>query len=84
MAASEVVGGVFLAADELLRVEELAVGPGADLVDDGGLQIHEHGAGHVLAGAGLAEERVEGVVASADRLVTRHLAVRLPNQNQIQ
>ena len=31
----------------------------------------------VLAGAGLAEEGVEGVVAAADGLVRGHLAVRL-------
>ena len=32
---------------------------------------------HVLAGARLAEERVERIVATADRLVRRHLTVRL-------
>ena len=32
MATGEVVGGVLLAGDELLRVEELAVGTGADLL----------------------------------------------------
>lgn len=53
VAASEVVGCVLLAGDELLGVEELAVGAGADLVDDGGLQIDEDGARDVLAGAGL-------------------------------
>jgi hypothetical protein len=35
----------------------------------------------VLAGAGLGEEGVERVVAAADRLVRRHLAVRLRKQD---
>lgn len=41
------------------------------------LQIEEHAAGHVLAGASLREEGVEGVVAAADGLVRGHLPVRL-------
>jgi hypothetical protein len=77
VAARVVVRGVLLARDELLRVVELAVRADADLVDDRGLEVDEDGAGDVLAGAGLGEERVEGVVAAADRLVRRHLAVRL-------
>ena len=77
VAAGVVVGGVLLAGDELLRVVELAVGAGADLVDHGRLQVDEDGARDVLAGAGLGEEGVEGVVAAADGLVGRHLAVRL-------
>ena len=77
MATGEVVGGVLLAGDELLGVEELAVGARADLVDDGRLQVHHDGAGHVLAGAGLGEEGVEGVVAATDGLVGGHLTVRL-------
>lgn len=39
--------------------------------------INEHGAGHVLAGTSLGEEGVEGIVAAADGLVRRHLAVGL-------
>ena len=56
---------------------ELAVGAGADLVDDGGLEVDEDGARHVLARAGLGEEGVERVVAAADGLVRGHLAVGL-------
>ena len=77
MAASEVVGRVLLAGDQLLRVEQLAVRAGADLIDDRRLQIDEHAAGHVLASASLREEGVERVIAAADRLVGRHLAIRL-------
>ena len=68
MAAGVVVRRVLFAGDELLRVVELVVGAGADLVDHGGLEVDVHGAGDVLAGAGLRED-VEGVVAAADRLV---------------
>jgi hypothetical protein len=77
VATGVVVGGVLLAGDELLGVEELAVGAGADLVDHGGLEVDEHGTGHVLAGASLGEEGVEGVIAAANGLVGGHLAVRL-------
>ena len=38
VATGEVVGGILLATDELLRVEQLAVGAGADLVNHSGLQ----------------------------------------------
>ena len=45
--------------------------------DDSGLEIDKDGPGHVFAGAGLAEERVEAVVATAQNLVGGHLAVGL-------
>ena len=45
--------------------------------DHGGLEVDEHSARHVLSGAGLGEEGVEGVVAAADRLVGGHLSVGL-------
>mmetsp|Transcript_6690 Transcript_6690/g.10578 ORF Transcript_6690/g.10578 Transcript_6690/m.10578 type:complete len:279 (+) Transcript_6690:660-1496(+) len=77
VATGEVVGGILLAGDELLRVEELAVGSGTDLVDHGGLEVDEDTAGHVLASTSLREEGVEGIVSSADGLVGGHLAVRL-------
>jgi hypothetical protein len=37
-----VVGGVFLAGDQLLGVEELTVGAESDLVDDGRLEVDEN------------------------------------------
>ena len=73
----EVVGGVLLAGDQLLGVEELMVGAGADLVDHGGLEVEEDAAGHVLAGTSLGEEGVEGIVATTDGLVGGHLAIGL-------
>ncbi|GIX61833.1 uncharacterized protein BcabD6B2_12680 [Babesia caballi] len=74
--ACEVVGGVLLARDELLGVEEVAVGTGPDLVDHGRLQVDEHAPGHVLPGSGLTEERRERIVA-LDLLVGGHVPIRL-------
>ena len=53
VATGVVVGGVLLAGDELLRVEQLAVGAGADLVDYRRLEVDVDGARNVLASAGL-------------------------------
>jgi hypothetical protein len=58
-------------------MEELAVGAGTDFVDDGGLEINEHAARHVLSSAGLRKECVESVVTSTDSLIGRHLAIGL-------
>merc|ERR1719326_1234531 len=77
VAAGEVVGGILLTGDQLLRVEELAVGTRADLIDHGRLQVDEHRARDVLASTSLREERVERIVTATDRLVRRHLAIRL-------
>jgi hypothetical protein len=72
-----VVGSIFLAGDQLFRVEQLTVGSGADLIDDGGLEVDEDGTGDVLASTSLGEEGVEGIITTADGLVRGHLAVRL-------
>ena len=62
MAAGVVVGSILPAADQLLGVEELTVGAGADLVDDGRLEVDEDGARDVLSATGLSEEGAEGVI----------------------
>jgi len=46
-----VVGGILLAGDESLWVEESAVCASADLVDDIGLEVYVERAGNILAGA---------------------------------
>ena len=46
VAAGEVVGGILLTGDQLLRVEELAVGTRADLIDHGRLQVDLRNSGH--------------------------------------
>ena len=63
VAASVVVGCILLSGDELFRVEELSVGSGPDLVDDGRFEVDEDGPGHVLAGAGLGEKGGERVIS---------------------
>ncbi len=73
----EVVSGIFFTRDELLGVEELSVGTGTDLIDDGRLEIEEDSAGDVLASTSLGEEGVESVVATTDGLVGGHLTVWL-------
>jgi len=73
----EVVGGIFLTRDQLFRVEQLTVGSGAHLIDDGGLQIDKDGSGHVLSGTSLREEGVEGIITSTDRLIGGHLTIGL-------
>jgi len=73
----EVVSGIFLARNQLLRVEQLAVGTSANLIDDSGLKVHHHAARHVLASAGFREEGVEGIITATDGLIGGHLAIRL-------
>lgn len=60
MTAGIVVGRILLAADEELRVEELAVAAGADFVDRGRIEVDEDGARDVFAVARLGEEGLEG------------------------
>ena len=72
-----VVGGVLLASDQLLGVEELSVRPHPHLVHHGGLQVHQHRPGHMLPGAGLREEGVEAVVSLANAGISGHHTIRL-------
>lgn len=58
-------------------MEQLAVGSSSDFINHSGLQIQEHGTGHVLASTSLREEGVEGVISISNRLVGGHLSIRL-------
>ena len=62
VATGVVVRGVLLASDHLLRVEQAAVGAGADLVDNVWLEIAVDGAGDIFALARLGEEGREALV----------------------
>jgi len=73
----EVVGGILLTRDELLRVEELSVGSGSDLIDNGGLEIEEDASGDVLTSTSLGEEGVESIITTTDGLVRWHLTIGL-------
>ncbi|KAB1256461.1 hypothetical protein Cadr_000027387 [Camelus dromedarius] len=72
-----VTGSIFFACDELLRVEELAVGASANFINGCGFLVYEHCPGHMLASTCLTEEGVEGVISSPNGLVTWHLAIGL-------
>jgi hypothetical protein len=58
VATGIVVGGILLAADQILGVEKLAVVASADLIDRGGVEINEDGPGDVFPVVGLGEEGV--------------------------
>lgn len=58
-------------------MEQLAVGASADLIDDGGLEVEEDGAGDVLASTSLGEEGVVSVILDTDGLVGGHSSIGL-------
>ena len=89
MTPSVVVGCVLLPRDHVLGVEQVPVSSGSHLrkktiivhsppchlVDHGGLEVNEDCSGDVFAGRGFREERVEGVVGDAHRVVGGHLTI---------
>ena len=77
MSSGEVVGSIFFTGDELLWVEQLSVGSGSDLIDNGWLEIEEDSSWDVLTSTGLGEEGVEGIVTTTDGFIGWHLTVRL-------
>jgi hypothetical protein len=77
MTTREVVSGILLSRDELLRMEQLTVHAGANLIDHGGLQIKENSTRNMLPCAGLREKRVEGIITTSSSLITGHLSIRL-------
>jgi hypothetical protein len=62
MSSGEVVGSIFFTGDELLWMEELSVGSGSDLIDNGWLEIEEDGSWDVLTSTSLGEEGVENII----------------------
>lgn len=77
MTTGKIVGRIFLATDQLLRVEKLAICASADLIHHSRLQIQKHGTRNMFPGACFAEEGVECVVSATYRLVTWHLPIGL-------
>ena len=77
MATSVVVGSIFLAADDLFGVVQLRVLSSPDFVTNGRFQVDEDGTGDMLSGRRFGKERVERVVGLSDRLVGRHVAIRV-------
>jgi hypothetical protein len=72
-----VVGGIFLSGDELLRMVKLSVGTSADLINHTRLKIKVHSTWYVFASTCLRKKGVEGVIATTDSLVGRHLTIGL-------
>ena len=58
-------------------MEELSVGSGSDLIDNGWLEIKEDGSWNVLSSTSLGEEGVESIITATNGLVGRHLAIGL-------
>ena len=58
-------------------MEELSVGSGSDLINNGWLKIEEDGSWDVLSGTSLGEEGVEGIITTTDGFIRRHLTVWL-------
>ena len=77
MSSGEVVGGVLLTRDELLWVEELSVGSGSDLINDGWLEIEEDASWDVLSSSSLGEEGVESIITTTNGFVGWHLTIWL-------
>ena len=73
----EVVGSIFLTGDQLLRVEQLSVGSGTDLINNSRLKIEENASWDMLSSSGFGEKGVEGIITTSDGLVRRHLTIRL-------
>ena len=77
MSSGEVVSSIFFTGDELLWVEQLSVGSGSDLIDNGWLEIEEDSSWDVLTGTSLGEEGVESVITTTDGFIGWHLTVWL-------
>jgi hypothetical protein len=63
VATGVVVGGILLAGDHQLGVEEGPVGASADFVDDVGLEISVDGSGDIFAIACMIERQLRGLIA---------------------
>ena len=75
--SGEVVGSIFFTGDKLLWMEELSVGSGSDLIDDGWLEIEEDSSWDVLTSTSLGEEGVESVITTTDGFIGWHLTIWL-------
>ncbi|KAG7034255.1 hypothetical protein SDJN02_03982, partial [Cucurbita argyrosperma subsp. argyrosperma] len=76
-ATSKIVRCIFLATNELFRVEELAVRPSPDFINDCWLKIYKNSTRYMFSSTSLTEESVEGVITPTNCLVARHLSIGL-------
>lgn len=75
VATDTVIDSIFLACDELLRVELLALGASVNFISGCGSQVCDHCPGRVPASTCLTKEGMEGVLSSSG-LTARHLPIR--------
>ena len=59
-----VIGSIFLACDEVLRVENLEAGASVNVINDCVFQVYKICLGHMLASTCLTEEVVKKVISS--------------------
>jgi len=74
---SIVVGGIFLARNQLLRVVKLAISSGSNLVTDSGLKVYKHSTRDVFTCTSLREKSIERIITASNGFVGGHLAIRL-------
>ena len=58
-------------------MEELSVGSGSNLINNGWFEIEEDGSWDVLTSTSLGEEGVESIITTTYGLIGGHLAIRL-------
>ena len=58
-------------------MEQLSVGTGSNLINDGWFEIEEDGSWDVFTSTSFGEEGVESIVTTTDRFIGWHLTVRL-------
>jgi hypothetical protein len=75
--SGEVVGGIFLTRDQLLRMEQLSVCSSSDLIDNSWLEIEEDGSWNMLSSTSLGEEGVESIITTTNGFIRWHLTVWL-------
>ena len=69
MSPGIVVGGIFLASDQLFRVEQLTVGTSANFIHDSWFQVYKDRPWNMLSSPRLREEGVKRVIPRSDGLV---------------
>mmetsp|Transcript_3385 Transcript_3385/g.6783 ORF Transcript_3385/g.6783 Transcript_3385/m.6783 type:complete len:287 (+) Transcript_3385:607-1467(+) len=72
VSAGVIVGGIFLAVDDLFGMVQILVGATANFVTHGGFQIDIDGAGDVLSRRRFTKKGVEGIVGNPQGLVRGH------------
>lgn len=73
VATSKVISSIFFARNKLLRVEQLPISSCPHFINNSGLEIQKDATGHMLTSTCFREKGVEGIIATSNGLVRRHL-----------